>query len=266
MVTEKRKQTFLLIFLISLLFIINYSFLDKALISFLDEKEEVFVERVIDGDTIVINEGKRVRLLGINAPERGEDYYREAKIFLESRILNKTIKLEFGKDKHDRYNRLLAYIHSGGKNINLELVRRGLANFYFPSGKDPYYPEFTEAWKECVRSKRNLCRKSDERCSECIEIKEFDYYGESAVFRNKCHFECNLTGWEIKDEGRKKFVFPEFILNAGRSVRVKVGNGTDNKEELFWKIRNSEGHVWTKTGDTLFLRDRSKGLVLWRSY
>jgi len=253
-----KKNVVVLIILIVLLFVINYSFLDSLLVDFFDEGEFVVVERVIDGDTVVV-EGISVRLLGINSPEKGEQYYDEAREFLEEAVINKKVMLKFGKEKKDLYNRTLAYVFVGGKNINLELVRRGFANFYFPSGKDVYYEDFKEAWEECVE---NLCEMSE---NDCIELGEFDYKEEVVVFRNDCEFDCDLTGWEIKDEGRKKFVFPRFVLEEGESVRVIVsGNNTsNNRNELFW-IRND--YVWTDSGDTLFLRDGEGKLVLWESY
>ena len=104
-----KKQIFLIILLVIVLFIINYSFLDSKLENFLTDSETEIVERVIDGDTIVINKTS-VRFLGINTPERGEIYYSEAKEFLEEIVLNKTIKLEFGKEKYDLYKRILAYV------------------------------------------------------------------------------------------------------------------------------------------------------------
>jgi len=144
---QKNKHIALLIFLISLLFLINYSFLNSLLVNFLDEGEKVFVQRVIDGDTIVTGGGKSVRLLGINSPEKGEVYSKEAKEFLEGLVLNETVKLKYGKDKYDKYHRVLAYVFIGSKNINLELVKEGLANYYFPVGKDVYYKEFKS---ECL--------------------------------------------------------------------------------------------------------------------
>ena len=111
-----KKEIIILIFILLFLFFINYSWIDNALTEFLTEEgEEAQVTRIIDGDTIEINRNESVRLLGINSPERGEPYYNEAKEFLENRTLNKSVKLEYGKDKTDRYGRTLAYVFLGTK-------------------------------------------------------------------------------------------------------------------------------------------------------
>ena len=219
---KKQKEILLLAFLIFLFLFINYPFLDRTLENFLIDYEVVKVERVIDGDTLVAN-GENIRLLGINSPERGELYYQEAKSFLEELSLNKTARLEFGKEKEDKYQRTLAYIFIDGENINLKLVENGFANFYFPTGKDRYYNAFEEAWELCIENNKNLCEKSEERCASCVELKEFDYQIQEVSFYNKCDFECDLTGWEIKHEGRKKFIFPVFVLEKEKEIKVIVG-------------------------------------------
>jgi len=259
---DKQRQIFLLVFLIILLFAVNYSWIDSTLINFFNEQETGIVERVIDGDTIIIN-NKSVRLLGINSPERGEYYYEEAKIFLEEKILSKKVGLEFGKEKYDKYERILAYIFIDRKNVNLELVKEGFANFYFPSGKDKYYLDFEKAWKSCVKKNKNLCENSTDKCSNCIELKKFDYENQEIIFYNKCDFNCDLTNWEIKDEGRKNFIFPEIVLDKRKEIKIIVGEGVDASSNLFW---GGEEYVWTRTGDTLFLREDNKKLVLWESY
>ena len=225
---KKKRDLNVLIILIFVLLIINYSSLDNALENFLIDYEVVDVERVIDGDTLIAD-GKSTRLLGINSPERGELYYAEAKQFLEEMTLNKTGRLEFGRERTDRYNRTLAYIFINSQNANLELVKIGLANFYFPSGKDQHYNEFEQAWQQCIENNINLCEKSEVVCSNCIELKEFNYKNQKVVFHNQCNFRCDLTGWEIKDEGRKKFVFPEFNLMKNEGIEIRVGGGQDNQ-------------------------------------
>lgn len=252
--------------IISLLFVcllvINYNLIDSFLVKTFDEKTQVFIDRVIDGDTIVSN-GSSIRLLGINSPEKGESLSLEAKEFLESQVLNKTVFLEYGKDKKDRYGRTLAYVFVNGKNINLEIVRNGFANPYFPSGKDKHYSEFFSAWRDCVDKNLNFCQKSKAVCSSCIELKSFDEEEEEIVFSNNCEFSCNLDGWTIKDEGRKKFYLSNFILKGNSNFNIIVGVGKDDSNTLYWK---DEDYVWTKTGDTIFLRDGKDKLVMWKNY
>lgn len=259
---EKKKQIYFLIFLVVVLVGINYNFIDDALVEIFEDNYEAetgIVERVIDGDTIIVD-GENVRLLGINSPERGEDYYEEAKAFLEMVVLNKTVELRFGKDKTDKYRRKLAYVFLRGKNVNLEMVDEGYANFYFPSGKDSYYDNAVRNWKHCIGNEKYLCEASDE---ECVVLKEFDYGGEIVILENICSSDVDLGGWEIKDEGRKRFVFGDFVLAAGKEVEIIVGEGVDSSEKLYWKGKT---YVWTDTGDTLFLRDSEGKLVLYESY
>ena len=255
------KNIFILIFLILTFLLLNYSFLDSLVISFLAPEETVFIERVIDGDTIVSN-GSSIRLLGINSPEKGELYSFESTEFLENMVLNKNVEIRItGKD---RYYRDLAYVFIDGENVNLELVKNGFANFYFPSGKDNYYPEFLAAWKECLSDNVNFCSESLDECGRCLDLLEFNVKEQKIILRNNCQVDCDLSGWTIKDEGRKKFVFGKgFVLGKDSSVEIIVGDGKDNDKKLFW---DGETYVWTKSGDSLFLRDDKGGLVLWESY
>ncbi|MFA4953086.1 MAG: thermonuclease family protein [Candidatus Pacearchaeota archaeon] len=262
---KKRKQIILLIFLVVLFIIINYSFLDKFLVSSFGEpfgSEIGIVKRVIDGDTFVIG-NESIRFLGINTPERGEYLYAEAKKYLEDLVLNKSVKLEFGKEKYDLYNRKLAYIYLSEEKINLKLVKNGYANFYFPSGKDEHYKEFFDAWEKCINEKLNLCEKSKEECADCVVLKDLDVKEQKVVLENVCDFDCSLKNWSIKDEGRKKFVFSNFSLKSFKEVEIRVDSKANNENILYWKEYD---YVWTSSGDSLFLRDDEGKLVLWEGY
>src|SRR3989344_1084456 len=64
----------------------------------------------------------------MSTPEQNEPFYREANQFTESMVLNKEITLEQeDKYKQDKFGRLLGYVFVDGVNLNIELVRNGLA-------------------------------------------------------------------------------------------------------------------------------------------
>lgn len=92
------------------------------------------VARVIDGDTIKLSNGDRVRYIGINTPEtkhprKGVEYFGpEASAFNKKLVGGKKVRLEFDVQRRDRYGRLLAYVYLlDGTFVNLELVRQGFA-------------------------------------------------------------------------------------------------------------------------------------------
>ena len=97
--------------------------------------EIVHVASVYDGDTIKLTDGRKIRLIGINTPERGRDgkhdepFYLEAKNKLQQIIKNSNnqVKLVFGNEKHDRYQRVLAHIFTPyNENITATLIKNGL--------------------------------------------------------------------------------------------------------------------------------------------
>jgi len=94
---------------------------------------EYIVEEVIDGDTVKLRGGERVRYIGIDTPElkgkdgRPEFYAWEAKEANRKLVEGKKVKLEFDVEKRDRYGRLLAYVYVDGLMVNEWLVANGYA-------------------------------------------------------------------------------------------------------------------------------------------
>ncbi len=92
------------------------------------------VKRVYDGDTVILEDNQRVRLLGVNTPEI-ESRHRQsesggvaAKEWLQKQLQGKKAYLEFDEENHDHYKRLLAHIFlSDGTHLNHALVKNGLA-------------------------------------------------------------------------------------------------------------------------------------------
>lgn len=101
--------------------------------------ERARVSRVVDGDTIALANGLRVRLVQIDTPEpgTGECFSRAAGRELRAMLpTNAAVTLEADPllDQVDPYGRLLRYVHRDGRNLNLELVRRGAATVWFYDG------------------------------------------------------------------------------------------------------------------------------------
>jgi endonuclease YncB( thermonuclease family) len=121
------------------------------------------VSKVIDGDTVVIANGERVRLVQIDSPElsSGECYAEESKKALDEilkaylissattqsdlKTLEKDIGVKLEQDSNldsiDRYGRQLAYLYVGNMNVNIELVRIGAAAPYFYQGSKGTFAE-----------------------------------------------------------------------------------------------------------------------------
>jgi len=88
------------------------------------------VTRVIDGDTIIIDTGQRVRYIGIDTPEvypEQEAYGLEAWQANRKLVEGKEVRLERDVTEKDKYGRLLRYVYADNTLVNAELVRLGLA-------------------------------------------------------------------------------------------------------------------------------------------
>lgn len=114
-----------------------------------------WVDKVYDGDTVLLSHGPKVRLLGINTPEVSGRYKsaeqggQEAKAWLTQRLAGQKIRLEGDSEAEDHYQRKLGYLFDEqGRNINLELVRNGLAivSVFPPNLK--YLSAFIEAQQQ----------------------------------------------------------------------------------------------------------------------
>ncbi len=88
------------------------------------------VTRVIDGDTLEIETGEKVRLICVNTPEKDELGYEKSKEFLENLVLNKQVTLEKDITNKDKYGRLLRYIYIDNVFVNKEIVQQGYGKIY----------------------------------------------------------------------------------------------------------------------------------------
>lgn len=109
------------------------------------------VQRVVDGDTLLLDNRARVRLVGVDAPERAdsdrhaEPFAPEASEFARRFVEQEDgmVRLQFDRERVDKYGRFLAYVWVGERMLNEELVRAGLATAetgfrYAPSMKNRF--------------------------------------------------------------------------------------------------------------------------------
>ncbi len=94
------------------------------------------VDYVVDGDTVELQGGTRVRLLLVDTPEttggKNDCYGQEATAFTVTQLAGKTVQLSYDEAAcTDRFGRTLAYVTADGVDVNAELVKRGLACFLF---------------------------------------------------------------------------------------------------------------------------------------
>ncbi len=141
-----------------------------------DKYYDILVDRVVDGDTLVLEGGQRVRLIGIDTPELHESkkLYRDSQRtsqsvetikklgkrayqFTRGLVEGKRVKVEFDVEKKDKYGRLLGYAYlPDGTFVNAEIVKQGYASLmtYPPNVK--YADLFLELYQEARENKRGL--------------------------------------------------------------------------------------------------------------
>ncbi len=121
------------------------------------------VKWVIDGDTVVLYSGEKVRYNGINAPEvahdgkRAEPYGEEARAFNRRLVQGKRIVMVTGVRQRDQYGRILAYVYlPNGIMVNGRLLEKGLAHVMSKKDDDAFFRRFVSLQREAMRARRGI--------------------------------------------------------------------------------------------------------------
>jgi micrococcal nuclease len=114
------------------------------------------VARVIDGDTIELASGEKIRYLLVNTPEttggKNECYGANAVQFNRDLVEGKTVELEYDQVCTDRFDRTLAYVRVNGQEVNTLLIERGYACvLHIPPNGDDRADEF-EALEDAAKA------------------------------------------------------------------------------------------------------------------
>ncbi len=236
---------------------------------------------VIDGDTIEVSldgRNERLRLVGIDAPERGECGYEEARSALIDLVDGVAVRLEADVSDRDRFGRLLRYVWVGDVLVNEVLTSEGVAIARRYPPDTALAPRLEAAQAEAQEAARGLW--AGDICGPVttvsLEISAINYdapgednlnlNGEWIEISNVGASRVDLTGWAVKDESASnRYLFsPGFGLDPGVTVRLHTGCGEDTATLIFWC--NTESAVWNNSGDTVFLLDPAGNIALSRSY
>jgi micrococcal nuclease len=226
--------------------------------------DDLTVKEVLDGDTVVLSDDRRVRLIGINTPEQGMYFFDEAKEVLKVMVLGKEVILERDVSEADIYSRLLRYVFIGNLFVNLEMVKRGFANAYTCPPDVKYTEKFLEAERAARSNELGLWKKSK---IDLVKIDlNYDAVGndnlslndEYIVIRNTGDDPINIYGWTVKDSATNIYEFGSYILEPDSVIYLFSGSGRDGEGRFYW---GSPNPVWNNDHDTLYLRDR-EGLLI----
>ena len=137
---------------------------------------DILVARVVDGDTLVLENGERVRLIGIDTPEMHESdkLNRDASRskldveaikqlgrisygFTKKLVEGKRVKLEFDQERYDKYKRILAYVYlADGTFVNAKIVQEGYASLMTYPPNVRYADLFLKLYQEARTNRRGL--------------------------------------------------------------------------------------------------------------
>ncbi|MCR4288117.1 MAG: thermonuclease family protein [Deltaproteobacteria bacterium] len=179
MISRKKALKLLIPIVLSASALIIYSLRHPAALKkeALPLDEAVYhLERVIDGDTIVVSGLGHVRYIGVDTPEAGEPFYDEAKKRNTELVGGKGLRLEIcGPSPRDRYGRTLALVYANGIFVNEELLKQGLARALIipPCGVE-LADELRAVEKQALLSRAGMWAGAAKRLVEHDRLKTID--------------------------------------------------------------------------------------------
>ena len=222
-------------------FLINYQKLQP-------QRETVLISDVLDGDTIRLEDGRTIRLLNINSPEKNQPLSELATNYLKQ-YENQTIQLEI--QGTGVYGRLLGRIFSKDY-LNLELIKKGFAHKYIVD--DSELKLFIKEEEKARNEELGIWERSPHYMCLDVEINKKEEY---VIIVNICDQDLNLA---LKDETTRTF---NFEIKALSSITVYSGEGQDIEKEIYL---NSKRNIWNDDKDSIFIRDSNGLLIFYDSY
>lgn len=215
-----------------------------------NEFSEISTIRYIhDGDTLHLKSGRKVRLIGINTPELArnnkpaEPFALQAKQSLQSLFAtDKTIALIYGKDKIDRYGRLLAHAFTqDGRNVQMALLEQGVASTIAIPPNTRFTHCYLEAEKKARCSKTGLWYNDATLAAKTLKQGDTGFKFIRGTVK---HIEFNDKGiWLNLDDKLtvgirpdEQYLFNDKTLKSlrNKSIVVRGWNNKSNRQTPFY--------------------------------
>ena len=210
------------------------------------------VKTVYDGDTVELEDGRKIRFLGINTPEvqhkdkMAEAGGEEAKAWLIDKLQHAKVRLEFDVEKTDKYGRTLAYLFTENKeHINLSLVKAGLATISIYPPNLRYVDELVAAEKKAEQEKLGIWQRPEYAAIPVGNLTEAGHSGwtrlagKVAAIREtpKSVYLVFSSQFEARIDRKWLSLFPDVNSYLGKTVEVR-GWLSKNRKQFSLFIRH----------------------------
>ena len=223
-----RSAFFFASILAAFLFTSNFALADSCRATALNQGrgESVAVKTVYDGDTLTLKDGRKIRLIGVNTPERGrngkpdEALALAAKQAVQSAVQagnsrQKAVRLYLGREQSDSYGRTLGYLFVDGQSLSAMLLSKGLAWHVVVPPNIGLASCFAAQEQSARRQGKGLWRSSLPQSITTKNIKQGGYQRVRGIVR-KVSF---AKAWWINfDDGFVAVIYPENQLYFDKST------------------------------------------------
>ena len=209
------------------------------------------VTRVYDGDTIILEGRKQVRLLEVNTPEIESRHRSEepggvaAKKWLQNQLRDNQVYLEFDQVKRDKYKRLLAHVFlPNGKHVNLALMESSLATISIIPPNGRYSDKLIQAQQYAEKQKLGISSMPEYQPRPIAEIANHTkgwqrFTGTPVAIKKSRKFTRLLFNdkVDIRVANSNLKLFPELATYVGKSLEVR-GWVSRNKDHYTMLIQH----------------------------
>jgi micrococcal nuclease len=135
----------------------------------------VAVRWVVDGDTVILRDGRHVRYIGINSPEvahnglTGEPFGEAGRVYNRNLVKDESVRIEFDREKRDAYGRWLAYLYlRDGRMVNQLMIEKGLAYCLFRAPNQRHTRMLLSAQRRAMQANVGIWRNGHPKAPKSV--------------------------------------------------------------------------------------------------